>query len=389
MHDLVPRKAEGVVLRYLNQFPIVAIVGSRQAGKSTLARLLLSRIPSSFGLDLELPSDAIRLTDSEAFLRHNSGRLVCIDEVQRSPGLFPILRALVDEDRRPGRYLLLGSASPELLRTSSESLAGRIAYIELTPFTIEEVAAASLTAHWFRGGYPESYLAPTDEYSFRWRQQFIRTYLDADLPGLGIDLSRAAMERFWRLIASSTGSVLNKAKLAEPVGVSAHTLTRYIDILESTYMVRVLRPRWGNTRKRLVKSPKVYVRDTGLVHALLGIEDLNRLFGDLAIGPSWESYVVEQLCAAFPSWAHSFYRTSAGAEVDLVLEHGERVVAVEAKASSTPRVTRGFHDACADIGATERYIVAPIPGNESYPYDARTHVASPREAISRIRDGSA
>jgi uncharacterized protein len=389
VHDLVPRKAESVVFRYLDQFPVVAIVGSRQAGKSTLARLVLSHISSSFSLDLELPSDALRLTDSEAFLRHNSRRLVCIDEVQRSAGLFPVLRALVDEDRRPGRYLILGSASPELLRTSSESLAGRIAYIELTPFTIEEVALDSLREHWFRGGYPESYLAPSDEYSFRWRQQFIRTYLDADLPALGIELSRPAMERFWRLIASSTGSVLNKAKLTEPVGVSAHTLTRYIDILESTYMVRILRPKWGSTRKRLVKSPKVYIRDTGLIHALLGIEDVNRLFGDVAIGPSWESYVVEQLCAAFPSWEHSFYRTSAGAEVDLVLEHGERVVAVEAKASTAPRVTRGFHDACSDIGATERYIVAPIPGNESYPYDARTRVASPNVAISLIRDGVA
>ncbi len=270
--------------RRLQHFPVVAILGPRQSGKSTLAREILKLYEHTVRLDLELPSDLNRMREPELYLRENARRLVCLDEIQRAPGLFPVIRALVDEDRRPGRFLLLGSASPELLRQSSETLAGRIAYIELSPFSaeevsVEEVGGQSQTALWSRGGFPLSFLAPSDEDSLVWRQQFVRTFLEGDLPAMGIDLTTTAVQRLWQMLASSSGALLNRAKLADPVGVSPQSISRYIGVLEATFMIRVLRPYLRNTKKRLLKSPKVYVRDTGLLHALLDIPSLSALLG--------------------------------------------------------------------------------------------------------------
>ncbi len=386
MPSLLPRRAGDKVAEFLSRFPVAAIVGPRQSGKSTLAlQVLQSRTPS-VRLDLELPSDINRLTDAEAFLRANARALVCLDEVQRAPDLFPLIRALVDEDRRPGRFLLLGSASPAFLRQSTESLAGRIGYIDLTPFTIEEVGAAHTRNHWLRGGFPESFLALTEYESYSWREQFIRTYREVDLPSLGIDITTAAIGRLWQMLASASGALLNKAKLAEPVGVSPQTIARYLDVLEATFMIRVLRPSLVGTRKRLVKSPKVYVRDTGLLHALLGIRSMNELFGHMGIGASWESYMVEQICGSLPEWSHSFYRTSGGAEIDLVLERGGRRVAIEAKASSSPRVTRGFYEATDDLDVDLRFVVAPLTTPGAYPVGRDTIACTPDWLLPRLRD---
>jgi predicted AAA+ superfamily ATPase len=386
MVEFLPRRVEATARQYLTQFPVVAIVGPRQSGKSTLARQILAAVDASLRLDLELPSDINRLRDPEAFLRSNAGVLVCLDEVQRVPDIFPVVRALVDEDRRPGRFLMLGSASPHLLRQSTETLAGRIAYIDLTPFGLDEVGPDHLQTHWMRGGFPESFLAPSDEASLVWRQQFVRTFVEGDLPALGIDLTTSAVSRLWQMLASGSGSLLNRTKLADPVGVSPQTIARYIDILEATFMIGVLRPRLPNTKKRLVRAPKLYVRDTGLLHALLGIETFNNLYGHMAIGASWESYVVEQLRAGLPDWNASFYRTSGGAEIDLVLERGGRRIAVEAKSSSAPRVSRGFYEAAEDIGATDRFVVAPLSRPDGYPIGRETVVCSPDWLLSFVRN---
>lgn len=384
MHDLLPRQAEAKVVALLSQFPVVAIVGPRQSGKSTLAKQILANKRPSIRLDLELPSDSDRLRDPEAFLRNNAGVLVCLDEVQRVPELFPVIRALVDEDRRAGRFLLLGSASPPFLRQSTESLAGRIAYVDLPPLVLPEVGSDQLRRHWLRGGFPESFLASDDNASFVWREQFIRTFVEGDLPALGIDLTTAVIRRLWQMLASSSGSLLNRAKLADPIGVSPQTVARYLDVLEATFMIRVLRPRFANLKKRLVKAPKVYVRDTGLLHTLTGIGTANALHGHIQIGASWESYAVEQICAGLDGWSSSFYRTSGGAEIDLVLERGNVVAAVEAKSSSSPRVSRGFYEGATDIAATHRVVVAPLSRPDGYSIERDTMVCTPDWLVGHL-----
>ena len=235
-----------------------------------------------------------------------------------------------------------------------------------------------------RGGFPESFLARDDAASFRWREQFVRTFLDRDIPSLGIDLTRSALERLWTMVAASNGTILNRAKLADPVGVSPQTISRYLDILESTFMIRLLRPFFANTKKRLVRSPKVYLRDSGLLHALLGIRTWNELYGHPAIGASWEAYAVEQILGSAPEWQASFYRTSAGAEVDLVLQRAGRTVAVEFRAAQAPRVTRGFYQAAQDIGATERFVVAPLARREIIPFGSGTYLCRPEDLMARL-----
>ncbi len=366
MKPYIQRELYTVLLARLRQFPVVAILGPRQCGKSTLAKQLLQDFSKSVYLDLEIPSELSRLDDAEAFLRANHDRLVCLDEIQRVPEVFPLIRGLVDITRRPGQILVLGSASPDLLRQSSESLAGRIAYLDLTPFIVCETGADQTRKHWFRGGFPDSFLAATDEESFVWRMDFIRTYLERDIPTLELNISTQTIRRLWLMLAHSTGQILNQSKLAESLGVSSPTVKSYIDILEKTYMARVLHPLFTNLKKRLVKRPKVYLRDTGILHALLEIRDANELFGHPVYGSSWESYALEQTCSMFPDWRSSFYRTEKGAEIDLVLEKGLRRIAVEFKASSAPKPTRGLYHAVQDLEISEVYIVAPLPEETTY-----------------------
>ncbi|NOU35895.1 MAG: ATP-binding protein [Kiritimatiellaceae bacterium] len=378
------RTLQDALKNRLKQFPAVAVLGPRQCGKSTLARHVIENLDAVY-LDLEIPSHLNKLNDAESFLRANKDRLVCLDEVQRAPELFPILRGLCDEKRTPGRFLILGSASPELLRQSSESMAGRIAYLDLTPFLISELKSGDLSRHWLRGGFPDSFLATSDEASLIWRQNFIRTYLERDLRLYETSLSETTMRRLWTMLAHANGQTLNAAKLAESIGVSAPTIRRYIDFLEHTYMLRQLHPWFVNVKKRLVKSPKLLFRDTGLLHALLNIQDRNSLFGHPVYGCSWESYVAAQLAgAADGQWNFYYYRTAKGDELDLVLQRGDRLMAVECKASASPQPSAGFYRSLDDLGLEQGYIVAPLDDEQEYPLNERATVISPTLLAARL-----
>jgi len=367
MTSYIQRTLTEEVYSRLAQFPVVAILGPRQCGKSTLAKQVVKRLSPAVYLDLEIPSHLQQLNDPEAFLRLNQEQLICLDEIQRQPEIFPVIRGISDITRRPGQILVLGSASPDLLRQTSETLAGRIAYLDLTPFLLTETGPENLYRHWLRGGFPDSYLAKNDAESLIWRQDFIRTYLEQDIPNLGFNISTPTIRRLWTMLAHSSGQILNKAKLAESLGVSRPTVTSHIDILEKTYMARILYPLHNNLKKRRVKSPKVYLRDTGILHALLETETMNQLLGHPVYGNSWESFALEQTCTTLSDWRPSFYRTEKGAEIDLVLEKGLRRIAVEFKASTAPKPTRGMHQSMQDLDITEAYIVAPLPEETTYP----------------------
>jgi len=376
---MIPRHELQSLLQSLRSFPAVAILGPRQAGKTTLALELSESAgkPTTY-LDLERDSGRAKLEHAELFLETQRGRLLILDEVQRRPELFPLLRSEIDQRRRAGedagQFLVLGSASRDLLRQSSESLAGRIAYHELAPLSLLELGPAAEIRErlWLRGGFPPSALATSDELSFRWRGEFVSTYLERDLPQLGARLPSELVRRFWTMLSFSQGDMLNHARLAASLGVSGQTVRRYLDVLTDLYLVRQL-PAWsGNERKRLVKSPKVYVRDSGLVHRLTNLADRDTLLGHPLCGASWEGFAIEQLLVHLPdTWRASFYRTSAGAEIDLLLEApGERRIAIEVKRTSTPALSRGFRSGCEDFGETERYFV--IPEGEAYPIGAET-----------------
>ena len=348
-------------------------MGPRQVGKTTLALGVAQSLPTLY-LDLELPRDRARLSEPELYLPDQFGRLVILDEVHRAPGLFPVLRGLVDRARREGYrnglYLLLGSASLDLLRQSGESLAGRVSYLELTPFSVTETAAAAgadANRLWLRGGFPESFLADSDGRSLRWREDFVRTYLERDIPQFGPRIAAETLRRFWTMLGHHQGQPLNVAQLARNLGVDGKTAAGYIDLLVDLLLVRRLPPWHANVGKRLVRSPRVYVRDSGLLHALLGLADAHALMGHPVVGASWEGFAIENLLAAAPAHVEGyFYRTSGGAEIDLLLVWpGERKWAIEIKRSLTPKPERGFHSACADLEPQERFVV--YPGRDTYP----------------------
>ncbi len=367
---MIRRCLEPALLASLRRFPVVGLVGARQVGKTTLARAVARRVGHAVYLDLERPSDAARLTDPELYLEPLADRLVILDEIQRNPDLFPVLRSLVDAKRRNGRFLVLGSASPDLSRQTSESLAGRIVYRELVPLTLDEVGArarTTLTGLWNRGGFPGSYLAPSDARSVEWREAFIDTHLQRDLPTLGVRIPAAALRRFWEMLSHFHGQIWNASKIAASLGVTAPTAKHYLDTLQDTFMVRVLPPFAANLKKRLVKSPKVYLRDSGLLHALLRIGDSDQLLGHPIAGASWEGWVIEQALAADGGRSGAyFYRTSAGAEIDLVLERPRgRRLAFEIKLGSAPSPSRGFWSGLDDLKPSAAFVV--YPGTERYP----------------------
>ena len=364
----------------LRQFPAVALLGARQVGKTTLARQIAATLPANgpLYLDLERPSDLARLAEPELFLERNRARLVMIDEVQRSPGLFAVLRAEIDADPRPGRFLLLGSASPGLLRQSSETLAGRIAFVELPPFTVDEVKPdfAGIQTLWLRGGFPRSYLAEDDSRSFAWRESFVTTFLERDIPQLGVQIPASTLHRFWRMLAHYHGQLWNASQLASALGVAHTTAQRYLDVLQGAFVIRRLEPLHANLSKRLVKSPKVYVRDSGLLHALLGIRMVDDLQGNPIAGASWEGFVLEQILASVaPGTDTTFYRTVAGAELDLVLTRAKTTVGIEIKFSAAPKPTKGFWQALEDLAVSRAYVVAPV--REPYPLARDVEVISP------------
>ncbi len=346
-------------------YPGMVLLGPRQVGKTTLARLIAARHPGALFLDLERPADRAQLAEPELFLAQHRDRLVVLDEVQMLPDLFTQLRPEIDADRRPGRFLLLGSASGALLRQRAESLAGRVGYLELPPLLASEVAPSDLGALqqlWHRGGFPLAHLAPNDRLSYAWRQDFIQTFVQRDLPQLGVGVASDALHRFWRMLAHLQGQLFNASQLGMSLGGASHsTATRYLDVLVDTMLVRRLEPHLPNVGKRLVKSPKTYIRDSGLLHALLHIASLSDLQGHPIVGASWEGFVLEQVAAHLPEGAQlGFYRTAAGAEMDIVVQASQRTLGIEVKFASAPTVTKGFWHARADLQPQHTVVVAPV-----------------------------
>ncbi len=363
----------------LRQFPVVAIVGARQVGKTTLAAQVAqagrSRRVTRF--DLESPVDLARLADPVGALEPLRG-LVVLDEVQRLPDVFPLLRVLADRARTPARFLVLGSAGPELLRQSSESLAGRIAYYELGGFDIRELGANKLSRLWLRGGFPRSFLARSDRDSVRWREQFVRTFLERDLPQLGIRTASATLRRFWTMLAHYHGQIWNASELARALGADYKTAQHYLDILCSTFVVRTLRPFFTNVKKRQVKSPKVYLTDSGLLHSLLGLHDRTQLEGHPKVGASWEGFVVEQICRQLGIGSEDafFWGTHAGPELDLVVQRRGRLCGYEIKRTVAPRVTESMRTARALLGLESLTLVHA--GRDSFPLDHDVRAVSAR-----------
>jgi uncharacterized protein len=364
------RQSQQKLIQRLQQFPAVGLLGPRQVGKTTLAFAQKALYPDALYLDLELPSAQRQMDDPEAFLMAHAQQLVILDEVQRMPELFGILRGVIDQRRRmgqaSGQFLLLGSATGVLMQQSSESLAGRVAYVELPPLLAPEIftdqpSVADLNALWVRGGFPLSWLAPSDADSMTWREVFMATYLEKDIPALGPRIPATTLRRLWTMLAHHQGELLDLSKLAAALAISGQTVSRYIDLLCDLMLVRRL-PAWhGNVGKRLIRSPKVYVRDSGLVHALLGLPNLDAVLGHPIAGSSWEGFVMEQLINAAPQAQACFYRTSNGAEVDLVLTfRNQQTWVIEIKRSSAPTVSRGFYQAATDLGAVRKLLVAPV-----------------------------
>ncbi len=350
----------------LGWYPAVLLLGPRQVGKTTLARQLAARRPDAVFLDLESRADRARLAEPELFFARHRNRLVILDEVQFEPDLFTHLRPEIDAHRRPGRFLLLGSASGDLLRQRAESLAGRIGHVELTPLLASEVGAgpdapATLEQLWHRGGFPLAYLARSDAQSYAWRQDFIATFLRRDLRDFGVLVPADTLHRFWRMLAHLQGQLFNASQLGMSLGGASHaTATRYLATMVDAMVVRKLEPHVPNTAKRIVKSPKVYVRDSGLVHALLGIDSLHALQGHPVVGASWEGFVIEQIAAMVEGATLSHYRTATGNQIDLVVETGGKRYAIEIKFSSAPTVTKGFWIALDDLGVERAFVVAPV-----------------------------
>ena len=386
------RQAQAALATLLAQFPAVVLLGPRQCGKTTLAFAEQAARSNAIYLDLELPSAQRQLGDPEGFFWAHPNQLVILDEVQRMPGLFAVLRGVIDQRRRAGeasgQFLLLGSASGVLLQQSSESLAGRVATLELTPFQAREVvdaqaSATTLNDLWVRGGFPLAWLAPDDSVSLAWRDAFIATYLEKDIPALGPRIPSTTLRHLWTMLAHNQGELLDQSRLAGALAISGQTVGRYIDLLCDLMLVRRLMPWSGSSSKRLVRAPKVYVRDSGLVHALLGLPHLDAVLGHPVAGGSWEGFVLEQLIAAAPQAQASYYRTSHGAEVDLVLEFRNGATwVIEIKRSSAPTVSKGFYLASADLGAARKLVVAPVP--QPYPLRDGVEVMPPLAAVALL-----
>jgi predicted AAA+ superfamily ATPase len=363
------------LLETLSYSPAVALLGPRQVGKTTLALALGKHIAKHVAkptlyLDLESEQDRAKLANAELYLSGHQDKLVILDEVHRAPNLFPVLRGLIDNARRAnngaGLYLLLGSASLDLLKQAAETLAGRIAYMELAAFNILEVDAQQLDYLWVRGGFPDSFLAKSEIRSLRWRQDFIRSYLERDIPQFGPRIATETLRRFWGMLAHHQGGLLNSAELARNLGIDNKTAASYLDLLINLLLVRRLPPWHANIGKRLTKACKVYVRDSGLIHALLNIHDKEALLSHPIIGKSWECFVIENILNTLPTGVQGyFYRTSGGAEIDLLLAwpNGE-LWAIEIKRSLSPKIERGFYSACADLNPTRKFVV--YPGQEQY-----------------------
>lgn len=388
MH-MISRRLTKVLKDRVLQTPVVALLGSRQVGKTTLARSLKVGKPVRY-LDLERPSDIAKLMDPELYLSRYADHLIILDEIQRMPDLFPVLRSLVDERRRAGeasaQFLILGSASPALLQQSSETLAGRISYLELCPLQLGELKNHEIVMdrHWLRGGYPDSFLAADEAASRQWREDFLISYVERYLPQLGISATPVLLRRLCSMVAHQQGATLNLSRMAGSLGIDGKTVRHYLDLLEGLYLVRSLPPWSRNVGKRLVKSPKVYWRDSGLLHSLAGIDDLEHLLGHPLCGHSWEGYCLEQIMSLLPkSVSCSHYRTHAGAEIDLVIETpaGE-VIAIEIKRTLSPTLGPGFVESSRTLRSRRGYFITP--GGDSYPLSESVTVMGLREFLTQL-----
>ena len=384
---LVERQVSQTVADDLEHFPAVAILGPRQAGKTTLAKSVIASYPNALYLDLERHSHLARLQDAEAFLSLHRDRLVCIDEVQLRPDLFPLLRALIDDHPKPGRFLILGSSSPDLLRQSSETLAGRLSYVYITPFLQRELLRAEeqpkdwRTMLW-RGGFPRSYLAATDARSFRWRESYIQGFVERDLRRFGVELNPPYMRRLWLMCCHLHGQMVNYSALGQSLDVTHPTLKRHIDVFEAAFMMRRLLPFAVNTKKRLVKSPKLYIRDSGLLTCLLELDSFDKLYGHPAYGACWEGFAVENILSALqPRGMYGFFRTRTGDEIDLVVERRGKRLGFEFKTSSSPRLTNGNKTAAGILELDKLLIV--VPQGSAYPIEADRVWVTPLEEVER------
>jgi hypothetical protein len=368
---------------YLSIFPAVGLLGPRQVGKTTLVKYLkLDR--ESIYIDLEKASDRAKMGDAELFLKENSDRAVILDEIQLMPELFSALRSLIDEQREPGRFILLGSASPDLISKSADSLAGRIGYLELPPFYLGEVDKNELGKLWIRGGFPLSFLAKSERESQLWRQNFIKTYLERDLAQIGLSTDPRLVERFWMMLANAQGGIWNGESFARALGITRPTVNRFLEYLEGSFMVRVLIPFHQNIKKRLVKSPKVFIRDSGLLHSLTGVDSMDSLRNQVLIGASWEGFVIEQITATFgEEYEYYFYRTHQGAECDLLLvKNGMVKAAIEIKNTLSPKLTKGLQISMEDTRAEEGFVICRI--EESYPLSDKVRAVGLREFLKRV-----
>lgn len=360
---MIERFATEKIKKALTLFPVVGIIGPRQVGKTTMAHMLESGIQkTTLFLDLERGADRQKLADPELFLSQQSEKCIILDEIQNMPELMPLLRWLADQNRVPARFILTGSSTPDLIRNNTETLAGRIAYFDLMPFSLLEIAGATtMQTHWFRGGFPLALLADSDETSSLWLENFVDTFLQRDIRSLGYDISIADMGRLLRVLASINGKILTVEDVSNSMNISSKTVRKYLDILEGSFLIRRLTPYFHNTTKRLVRSPKLYFRDSGLLHSLLQISSWERLHGTIFLGPSWEGYVIEQIISAAGSrWQFDYYRTHAGAEADLVLSQpGGAKIIIEIKYSVDPTPARGFYESARDLQPDRQYIIIP------------------------------
>jgi predicted AAA+ superfamily ATPase len=390
--NMIKRLLKADILKSLESFPAVGLIGPRQSGKTTLAKMISRSCKSKvIYLDLENADDLAKLDNPDFFLSQYEYHLVIIDEAQRKPELFPLLRVLIDRKRKPGRFLILGSASPDIKRQASESLAGRIAYHKLSPFTLKEIGLpeTNLNKIWLRGGYPDSFLAKNNSTSVQWREDFIQTHLERDIPGLGIRIPATTLRRFWTMVAHCHSQLWNASRIAESMGIDHKTARRYLDVLQDTFMIRQILPYFANTKKQLIKSPKVYIRDSGILHNLLKIDSFEILQSHPVVGSSWEGFCVEQILTAIPSrWDVSFYRTRSGAEVDIIIQPVQMMqpIAVEIKYSTAPKLTKGFWNAYNDINPQKAFVV--YPGKDDYPIAENIWVL-PISQVSKIAKRSA
>ncbi|MBN2681723.1 MAG: ATP-binding protein [Bacteroidales bacterium] len=361
------RKLNCAIKNSLVNNPVTVIIGARQVGKTTLAKELLSNINDSLYLDLEKPSDRVKLTDAEQFLKVNNNKTICLDEIQLLPDIFPVIRTIIDDKNFNIKFLITGSASPDLLRQSSQTLAGRIAYFELSSFLFNEASGISnIESYWLRGGFPLSLFAKTDESSFEWRKNFILTFLERDLRNFGFNIPPQTLGRLWKMVAHINGQIINYSQLSNSLGVSDTTVKNYLDVLSGTFMLRTLQPYHFNIKKRLIKSPKLYFRDTGILNTLLNIIDFNELFSHPTYGSSWELLCLENILGSLSNWESFFYRTSNGNEIDLLLAKGNKRIAIEFKTSISPSVSKGFWNSLEDLNIDNAFIIAPV--TQSYPY---------------------